>query len=137
MSFTCPGCKMELKSKRSVGAHTQWNPDCTRVMRFWGYVEKRGPLDCWPYKSRLDKEGYGRFDGKGPMTYAHRCAWIFTNGPIPADKDLMHSCDKRNCCNPRHMKLGDHDANMVDRTVKKRSRNQYSGKLPRELCVAE
>lgn len=113
-----------------------WNPDCTKEMRFWGFVEKRGPADCWPFKGRRDKEGYGRVDKQGPMTYAHRCAWIYTYGPVPSE-GLMHVCDKRNCCNPAHMMPGTFIDNMVDRTIKKRSRNQYTGKLERAACVVD
>ncbi len=64
----------------------------------------------------IDRLGYGRFGGK----LAHRFAWMFANGPIPAGSSILHSCDNRWCVNPRHLRPGTHLDNMKDMAVRGR-----------------
>lgn len=103
--------------------------------RFWEKVDRKGPNDCWLWTAakfkKTDRQmGYGRFDGSGPFTYAHRSAWILTNGPIPDGKLVMHTCDVPLCCNPAHLKLGTHEDNMRDMHAKGR---YMMGRRGREL----
>lgn len=39
----------------------------------------------------------------------------------------MHSCDRRICCNPKHLSLGTHADNMADMKAKGRRKNIGSG----------
>lgn len=89
-------------------------------MRFWGRVDRSGGPDaCWPWQGSVFKTtkrrfAYGRAAAAGPLAYAHRCAWTYTHGEIPADKILRHSCDNPRCCNPKHLVLGTLADNMHD-----------------------
>jgi hypothetical protein len=58
---------------------------------------------------------------------AHRAAWELTNGPIPADQQVLHRCDNPACCNPAHLKLGTHFDNMQDRKRAGRYVSFYCG----------
>lgn len=107
-----------MVSYRSLGGHAgkcHLSPE----ELFWFKVAKAD--GCWLWIGRLDKLGYGRFGRKGPLVFAHRVAWTFTNGPIPAGMDVCHTCDVRSCCNPAHMFLGTHDDNMADCMAKGRN----------------
>lgn len=49
---------------------------------------------------------------------AHRLAWSFQNGPIPAGLMILHSCDVPTCVNPEHLRPGtaaDNSRDMVQR----------------------
>ena len=91
---------------------------------YWPKVEKGE--GCWRWQGRHDASGYGRYDRKGPYVYAHRIAWLFTNGEIPADMDVLHRCDVRDCCNPTHLFLGTHEDNMLD--MRRKGRHTYGEK---------
>lgn len=119
MDRLCPKCGQTISStKMTFGTHLKWCGPA-REERFWSKVAKRGPDECWlwtgaTFKKKNKQMGYGRYAGDGQFTYAHRCAWIFTHGPIPKDKIIMHSCDVVLCCNPAHLSLGTDAENMLD-----------------------
>ena len=124
-TWTCSKCSIAFKSP---GGHRAWCGQ-RREAAFWNRVDKSaGPDACWlwggaRFKKKNKQMGYGRFSASGPYTYAHRCAWIFTHGQIPADKIIMHSCDVVLCCNPAHMRLGTDKENMADMWAKGRGSN--------------
>lgn len=75
--------------------------------RFWAKVAKAGPDECWLWKATLGNHGYGVLSVRhGETETSHRLAWSFTNGPIPDGAFVLHKCDVRACCNPRHLALG-------------------------------
>jgi hypothetical protein len=56
-------------------------------------------------------------------------AWILANGEIPDGLQVLHRCDHPPCCNPRHLWLGTHLDNMMDRSRKGRvPRGETSGR---------
>lgn len=86
-----------------------------RVSQFWSFVEKgNDQYDCWMWKGRTFKGGYGTYNRLGSETTAHRIAWLLVNGPIPKGLEAMHICDNPGCCNPSHIRLGTHSENMQD-----------------------
>ena len=77
------------------------------------------PLDlfgCWTWTGRLDRYGYGTLSYRSQTCRAHRLAYQFVVGPIPAGLTLDHlchtldrscaggpKCPHRACVNPAHL----------------------------------
>ncbi len=81
--------------------------------RFWSKVDKQSEEACWEWLGFRDSAGYGRVR-RNVENFAHRCAWHYTNGPIPKGLKVLHRCDNRPCCNPAHHWLGTQLDNMRD-----------------------
>jgi hypothetical protein len=83
----------------------------TWIERFWGHVDRRPSIEsCWPWRggivSRLGRAPVGRYmDGASKSYRAHRLAWEFVIGTIPAGKIVVQTCSNTLCCNPRHLML--------------------------------
>ncbi|MFJ3274022.1 HNH endonuclease [Streptomyces sp. NPDC086776] len=91
-----------------------------------------GPDACWPYTGEINRWGYGTLclDGRGgPRMAAHRFLWGEEHGPVPEDVEIDHTCHNaavargecaggstclhRRCCNLRHLRAVDHEANTL------------------------
>jgi HNH endonuclease len=116
-----------------------------RVERFWRRVEKGDGTGCWLWTGCVDDCGYGvlwvRREGKDRNEKAHRYSWELANGPIPAGKWVLHSCDNPPCVRPDHLYLGDHQRNMDDMYARGRGRKavgeQHHGAKLTEADVRE
>ena len=76
---------------------------------------------CWPWTGAITAQhGYGNLRWQGRYVSAHRVAWMVQNGAIPAGMCVLHKCDNRPCCNPRHLFLGTKLDNNRDKTNKGR-----------------
>lgn len=89
------------------------------LARFWVFVNKTDT--CWLWTAGVDAYGYGQIHrtGLGPIK-AHRAVWILTHGPITSKEHVLHRCDNTRCVNPKHLFLGDQNANMKDAAAKGR-----------------
>ena len=94
------------------------------VELFWQKVDIRGDNECWPWKAHLNEDGYGQVRFDGNMKIASRVAYMITNGEIPSDIKAMHTCDTRNCCNPKHLIAGTQGDNIRDMENKNRSKHR-------------
>lgn len=69
--------------------------------RFETFVDKTPT--CWLWTGSLTWDGYGLFRENNRRTGAHRFAYEYHVGPIPAGLQLDHLCRVRNCVNPDHL----------------------------------
>lgn len=99
---------------------------------FWAKVKKgRG---CWEWQGSCNNTGYGTVAWHGTVYTAHRvAAWlegIVSSPSSPkSSKDaqhVLHKCDNRKCCNPKHFFLGSYSDNQKDAYAKRR-RSQPKG----------
>lgn len=87
--------------------------------RFWKYVEKKGPDECWEWTGAKDKMGYGRFWDGHTMLRAHQYSFSLKEGYVPNRlKRLVvrHRCHNPGCSNPAHLEVGtpkDNSGDMV------------------------
>lgn len=99
--------------------------------RFWAGVKRGDPDECWEWQRSccgLRRE-YGKtsYDGKGIL--AHRAAWLLTHGSLPERPlEVCHSCDNPLCCNPRHLWIGTHYQNMIDKVTKGRANTPFGSR---------
>lgn len=75
---------------------------------------------CWEWQGAAQGDGYAFFFVAGKNRLAHRVSWEIFYGPIPADMDVLHTCDNRLCVHPDHLFLGDQATNMADKVAKGR-----------------
>lgn len=92
------------------------------------------PNGCWEFTGYRSAGGYGELGrgrrGEGNIR-AHRAAWELEHGPIPTGMSVCHACDNPPCCNPDHLFLGTHRANMRDMTSKGRGAGADGGQNAR------
>lgn len=87
--------------------------------RIWDHIDKSaGPNGCWEWIGHRNRDGYGQ-------GLAHRRAWKSVNGPIPEGMMVLHRCDNRPCCNPRHLYLGTAQDNIFDAMARGRWQRPY------------
>jgi len=98
--------------------------------RFWGHVRVLGQDECWPWMASRTS-GYGEFwVSKTLHARAHRVAWTISNGTIPNGLFVLHRCDNRPCCNPRHLFVGTSKDNVRDMVQKDRhTRGERNGQV--------
>lgn len=88
------------------------------IKDFWDNVNIGGPNDCWEHSSK-SKDGYAGC--------AHRTSYSLTYGQIPKTNHegrkivVRHLCDNKRCVNPKHLALGTHSYNQLDRGYSKLS----------------
>lgn len=92
------------------------------IERFWKFVDKRGPKECWPWMGGRHHVGnYGHFWLAGKTVIASRVAFFLKHGHDCYPLLACHSCDNEPCCNGDHIYAGTNSQNSIDawnRTVK-------------------
>jgi len=109
---------------RPKGSKNKWNSRWHLPLadRFWEKVYIRGNDDCWEWRAFIHPKGYGTIAINRKMFGAHRVAWELTYGEIPEGLFVLHHCDNRKCCNPKHLFLGTIKDNAQDMALKGRGR---------------
>lgn len=124
---------MQIDTQQVQRTHKEIKLAPADETRFWAKVDKKGPDECWLWKSGVTKQGYGRFKVNKRMVTSHRTMFTIFNGPIPHDGShhgicVCHKCDVPGCCNPAHLFLGTAADNINDRQNKGRTaRGEKSG----------
>lgn len=106
------------KERAAYAARLRWG---NYEERFWSNVKRRGPDECWEWQGLCQDNGYGIVH-HGGHRLAHRLAYKYTKGD-PTGLVVRHSCDNPPCCNPKHLLLGTHLDNAMDKV----SRGRASG----------
>jgi len=99
--------------------------------RFWKFVDKRGPDECWEWTGNVSHNGYGQLRGatRNATVRAHRLSYEMHVGPIPSNllclcqgnNRRLHKCDNPKCVNPNHLFLGNQFENIQDKMRKGRA----------------
>lgn len=89
---------------------------------FWSRVRILDEQDCWPWLRYRDQDGYGETRFMGKPDKAHRVAYMLWNDltELEGGVFILHNCDEPSCCNPAHLRAGDHADNMRDRAERGR-----------------
>ncbi len=74
-------------------------------------IDERG---CWIWLGTVNADMYGSIRVGDKVMRTHRLTYLAVKGAIPRGKVLRHTCDVRQCCNPAHLIVGDHEDNTQD-----------------------
>lgn len=85
--------------------------------RFWNYVEKGAPDECWEWQGNRDKDGYGSLRTKTSQVRAHRVSFQMHNDESIDRLVVRHKCNNPPCVNPKHLLCGTHTENMSDKVL--------------------
>lgn len=76
--------------------------DARLPARFWAKVDPQAS-GCWRWTASKKMGGYGQYQLEGWPQLAHRVAYEYLVGPIPAGLTIDHLCRNRWCVNPEHL----------------------------------
>jgi len=99
--------------------------------RFKRKLTKPDKNGCIKWLGWKNHDGYGKFSIGKKYKFAHRMAYELYVEKIPQDKNVLHKCDVRDCCNIEHLYIGTQKENNIDAHTRKRrsskgSRNGYA-----------
>lgn len=82
---------------------------------------RRGRLVCWESVTCVNPvTGYAHVaatvDGKLSYYLRHRVMYVHYYGPFPPELTIDHMCENPACCNPKHLRLATHAANVLRST---------------------
>jgi hypothetical protein len=97
--------------------------DVEQTTRFWAKVQKQSRDACWFWTANVNNKGYGLFKVGNRMVSTHRIAYLLGTGVQPNELHVLHSCDIKRCCNPRHLFMGTNQDNCDDYAAKGLSPN--------------
>lgn len=118
--------KFDLSTKegrylaRKAGMDVPKRKPGPKAPEFWSLVDCGEDDECWNWTGKVNRDGYGQYQSDGSRHMAHRYAMQSMGTNIPAGQVAMHLCDNPRCCNPRHLALGTHRDNQLDKVLKDR-----------------
>lgn len=108
--------------------------------KIWKKIRKGRLNQCWNWSGNINTGGYGQVMFERRLSLVHRLVYLWTFPgciDVEAPKNssvkgfVLHKCDNRICCNPRHLFVGSKDDNMKDMAAKGRSNVFAPGEGPR------
>ena len=117
-----------IQTNRETKVAQRDNPAPTqyRVARFMAKVKLGQTDECWTWTGGTNEHGYGVFWNGARLEKAHRFSLRASGVEVPADLDVMHSCDNPACVNPAHLKAGATLENVNDMWAKGRATVRYA-----------
>lgn len=100
----------------------------------WDRIIKGGEDECWEWQGYL-VNGYGRMKIHQQHCPVHRLVYELTSGAIPVGLYVLHHCDNRKCCNPKHLFLGTYKDNSNDKVSKGRQWRPIGEKHPQHILT--
>jgi hypothetical protein len=89
--------------------------------------------NCWIWKTSRTNS-YVSIKINGIVGKIHRVMYELLNGEIPVGMVVMHTCNNKNCCAPRHLRLGTTKENMKHASITGRlTRSSYTKNLQSEI----
>jgi hypothetical protein len=88
----------------------------SRIEMLREFIVGASQAECMDFKFSPNAGGYARIS-VAPFTldYAHRVVCRWTHGDPPSDKhEAAHSCGRRSCVNPTHLRWATRTENMAD-----------------------
>jgi len=84
------------------------------IVRFWSFVKRGKPNECWPWTAGKTGQGYGAFYLGNRQVLAHRFSHLLSCGSLDSSVVVRHICDNPPCCNPAHILGGTQKDNIQD-----------------------
>lgn len=82
-----------------------------RLVDVWKNIPIDVPEKCWPWRVKLFPQGYGRFNINQTSIGSHAAVYRTIFGEIPDGQYVMHKCNNKRCCNPKHLTIGSNSEN--------------------------
>lgn len=92
--------------------------------KFWSWVKKGQPAECWTWTRSHYASGYPVFN----RGYGHRYAFEYGHRiSIPLGYQVDHICRNRSCVNPDHLRLATNKQNNENQGLRRDSTSGYRG----------
>ena len=104
--------------------------------RFFSKTHRNDETGCIEWTASKNARGYGKFSVNGGWVMAHRFAFEFVNGEVPADEFVLHHCDNPSCVNSDHLYAGSKKDNAQDRETRRRGNHAKGTKHGRNKLFA-
>lgn len=86
--------------------------------KFWSRVQIKTEDECWPWIGRSHTRGYGQICLNGKRWVATEIALLTLGQERVGGLMILHTCDNKGCCNPKHLYWGTQTDNMRDRSLR-------------------
>ena len=104
--------------RANVPTHHRKRSADGELLTFVVMAETATVSECIIWPPRRDKNDYLIFRMHGRPLIAHRYTCTIKHGEPPDPRLLAcHSCNRRNCINPNHLRWGDNASNMQDKNI--------------------